>query len=190
MAKKSKKAGGKKAGKKPAKKAAKKPAKKAAKKATKKSSGAAKGPTPVRTGKGPGPAEIGAAVVESVNAGRPDKELWAKYWSPKAVSIEGYGTALAWTGLKAIQAKSDWWSSAHTIHGASADGPYLGATGFAVKFRIDAEEKATGKREVMEEIGVYTVQNGKVVHEEFMYGSRQPVAATPPSGESAMVSQL
>lgn len=174
MAKKGKKKAAKAAGKKAGRKAAKKTAKKTAKKGG--------GPTPVKTGKGAGPEEIGRAVVESFNAGRPDKELWDRWWSPKAVSVEGHGTALAWNGKKAIADKSAWWASAHTVHGASADGPYLGATGFAVKFRIDVEEKASGKREVVEEVGVYTIQNGKVVREEFMYGSRQPVAGAAAGG--------
>jgi hypothetical protein len=178
MAKKSKK----KAAPKPAKKAAKKAGKKMGKKAAKKSGGRPAGrggPMPVKMGAGSSPAEIGAAVVESINAGRPDHELWDRWWSPRAESIEGGTVALCWTGRKAIEAKNQGWSAAYTIHSASAEGPYLGASGFAVKYRIDAEEKATGKREVMEEVGVYTVQKGKVVREEFMYGSRQPVAAAP-----------
>ena len=55
------------------------------------------------------------------------------------------------------------------MHGASAEGPFVGATGFAVKFTIDLETKSTGKRETMTEVGVYTVKNGKIVQEEFMY---------------------
>jgi hypothetical protein len=185
MAKKTKKPG-KKASKAGAKKGGR-PAKKQAKasKRSAKKSGASSGPRPVGTGRGAGPAEIGKAVVESINAGRPDRELWDKWWSPKIESVEGHGMASAWRGRKAMEAKNDWWSSAHTIYGASAEGPFLGATGFAIKFRIDAEEKASGKRTIMEEVGVYTVENGKVVREEFMYGPRQavPGAAAEPERE-------
>ena len=67
----------------------------------------------------------------------------------------------------------------HTLHGASAEGPYIGATGFAVKFRVDVTENASGKRLLMEEVGVYTVENGKIVREEFMYGKTTPVAGQP-----------
>jgi hypothetical protein len=133
-------------------------------------------PTPVKTGSGPTPGEIGRALVEALNARTPDRELWARWWNKNAQSIEGEHVAQMWTGLKAIQAKSDWWNSTHIIHGASAEGPYVGATGFAVKFRMDAEDTTTGERSIMEEIGVYTVQKGKIIREEFMYGSRQPVA--------------
>jgi hypothetical protein len=33
---------------------------------------------------------------------------------------------------------------------------------------MDVETKSTGAREWMEEIGVYTVKDGKIVREEFM----------------------
>lgn len=161
--------------KKSVKKAATKGAKKSAKKSARKGGRGTAAPKPVKTGRGAGPAEIGPAVVAAFNAGKPDRELWDRHWSPRVVSVEGIGVNLAWQGRKAMEAKAEMWLGEHTIHGASAEGPYLGASGFAVKFRMDVEEKATGKREVMEEIGVYTVENGKIVREEFMYGSRHPV---------------
>jgi hypothetical protein len=34
---------------------------------------------------------------------------------------------------------------------------------------MDVEEKKTGNRRTMREVGVYTVENGKVIREEFMY---------------------
>jgi hypothetical protein len=81
--------------------------------------------------------------------------------------------------------KAAWWVSSHTLHGASAEGPYIGATGFAVKFRVDVTENASGKRLLMEEVGVYTVENGKIVREEFMGGSTQTVSA--PAGGLAPI---
>jgi hypothetical protein len=185
----------KKSGKKPARKSAKaarvakarkaaKPAKKAARK------GAGTAPKPVKTGRGSTPRQIGDAVVAHFNKGGPDKELWAQHWHPGAESVEGEGMAMAWKGRKAIAAKSDWWVANNTVHSASAEGPYVGATGFSIKFRMDVEEKASGKRTQMEEVGVYTVQNGKVIREEFMYGpsrviseGRAPTAEQPADAE-------
>jgi hypothetical protein len=166
---------------KPAKKAAKpvkKPAKKAAKKAAPKaasSMSAARPQTgPVSSGGGASPQEIGAAVVAHINAGAgSDAPLWDKYWSPDFVSIEGMG--MQWAGRKDVQAKNDEWMSKHVIHGGSAEGPYVGATGFSIKYKMDVESKEQG-RILMEEVGVYTVQNGKVVREEFMYGTVTPVS--------------
>lgn len=165
--------------KKSAKKAAK-PAKKSSTKAnTKSSKGAASlAPKPIKTGPGPSAMEIGQAVVASVNKGMGDMKLWDAFWSPAIESIEGLGAEMVWTGRKAMEAKGEQWMSTHTIHGASAEGPYVGATGFAVKFRMDVTDTTTGKRELMEEVGVYTVKNGKVIREEFMYGTG---ASLPPA---------
>jgi hypothetical protein len=160
---------------KPASKSAKKPAAKkpARKSAGKPASGGKKAasslaPKPLSTGSGASAAEIGAAVCGSVNSGQPDLPLWEKYWSPAVESIEGMG--MIWSGRPAMEAKCTEWMRTHTIHGCSAEGPYVGATGFSVKYKMDVTDTATGQRIMMEEIGVYTVKNGKVIREEFMYG--------------------
>lgn len=126
-------------------------------------------PAPVSTGPGASPLELGRDLVSKFNAGQFD-QLEGAGWSPELVSVEGYGMNQAWKGRKAVNEKNAWWAGDHTVHGASAQGPFVGSTGFAVKFRMDVETKSTGKRETMEEIGVYTVLNGKIVREEFMYG--------------------
>lgn len=139
-----------------------------AKKGGKKS---AKAPAPkaIKTGKGAGPMEVGTELVRMFNAGQ-FAEIEEKFWAPKVRSIEGHGVALAWDGRKAVRAKNNEWMSTHRIHGASAEGPFVGATGFAVKFRMDVEDTANGQRMNMNEVGVYTIKNGKIVQEEFMYG--------------------
>jgi hypothetical protein len=50
-------------------------------------------------------------------------------------------------------------------------GPWVGATGFAVRYAIDVTQKSTGQRHQMEEIAVYTVKDGKIVREEFHFGT-------------------
>lgn len=170
MAKKSKKVA-KKNTKKPA---AKKPAKKTAKKASAKASKSTE-PKLIKRGRGPDVAEIGAAVVAGVNAGKPEHALWDKYWSPKVVSVEGGEQPMMWNGRAAMEGKGEWFYGAFNVHGVSAEGPYIGGNQFSIKFRMEVEEKATGQRTRSEEIGVYTVENGKIVREEFMYGARIPV---------------
>lgn len=145
------------------KKAARKPAAKPAKKAPK----APAGPETIKTGKGPGPREVGSRLVELCNAGR-HKDVESELWSPKIVSIEGTGQA--WHGRAAVDGKNQWWTSENEVLGMSAEGPYVGATGFAVKFRIQFRQRASGQVCDMTEVGVYTVLNGKIVQEEFMYG--------------------
>ena len=158
---------------KPSMKSVKKPASKPAKKAAKaskpaKSTRSSMEPMTVKTGSGATPLEVGKDLVAMFNAGKVG-EIEAKHWSPKITSIEGVGVSMGWSGKAAVEAKNQGWMMDHVIHGASAEGPYVGATGFSVKFRMDVETKSTGERTTMEEVGVYTVQDGKIVREEFMY---------------------
>lgn len=162
----SKKSAAKKSTKTPIKKAAKKPVIKAAKKnAAPKRDPLA--PRNITTGKGPTPAEVGASLVDMFNRGLL-KEIEQIWWSPSITSIEGMGQA--WDGKRAVDGKNEWWLQTNRMIRGTAEGPYVGATGFAVKFHLEVEEITTGQLIVMDEIGVYTVKDGKIVQEEFMYG--------------------
>jgi hypothetical protein len=157
-------AGAAKAARKPAKAA--KPAKSAPKAASAKMP---KGIVPVSTGKGPSAADVGRDFVALFNARTPDQEIWNKLFAKEFTSVEGHGANVAFHGRAAVTAKCDQWLSSNTIHGCSCEGPYAGSTCFAVKIRIDKTDNSTGRREVMEEVAIYTVQDGKVVREEFCY---------------------
>ncbi len=124
-------------------------------------------PKRISTGPGKTAEDIGKQLVNDFNRGK--WEVNTDLWSPKLVSIEGGG--MAWHGMKNVEAKAAAWNADNAIRGAVAEGPYVGSTGFAVKFRMDIEDRKSLKRTIMEEIGVYTVKNGKIVQEEFMYGS-------------------
>lgn len=156
---------------KPASKAgSKKVTKKAAatKAAGKGKSKAKKQPYMTSSGKGATPAEIGKQLVSMVNSHTPEREIWGQLFHKKFESIEGDGST--WTGVKAVAKKGEEWMNQHAIHGVKVEGPFVGATGFGVRYEMDVEVKATGQRFPMTEVGVYTVKNGKVVREEFMYG--------------------
>jgi hypothetical protein len=176
MAKKAAKKTAKKAAKKTAAKAAPKGAKKAAKKsaakkpAKKGKKGNPMAPKMVKSGKGATTGELGKAVMAHVTAmSAPDTELWKQHFHPKFVSIEGTGES--WAGRKAVEAKCQAWMNSHTVHSFKATGPFVGATGFSVVYDMDVEAKdGSMPRMQMKEVGVYTVKNGKIVQEEFMYG--------------------
>ena len=126
---------------------------------------------PISTGSGASAMEIGSAVVAHLNSGaHDDTPLWDKHWSRDFASIEGMGANLAWHGRKAVFEKCQSWMNDNTVHGCRAEGPFVGSTGFSVHITMDVEEKKTGNRRTMREVAVYTVQDGKVVREEFMYG--------------------
>ena len=167
----------KKTAKKSSKSAAKaKPATKPAKKsAPKKAGGMPKDMRKVTTGGGASAGDVGRELVAMFNKGQ-FKEIEQKFWSPAVVSCEGEGVALEWVGRKAVARKNSDWVASNRIHGASAEGPYVGASGFAVKFKMDVECLTDGKRNVMEEVGVYTIRNGKIVREEFMFGGAPSAA--------------
>jgi hypothetical protein len=130
-------------------------------------------PTRVSTGQGPSPAEIAGAVAKALRGWSPgdtpvEPELWERFWHADSVeSIEGDGSM--WTGLAGLRAKNEWWESEHEIDNFTVDGPYVGATGFTLGFTMDVKNKKTGEVMPMREVGVYTVKDGKVVREEFMY---------------------
>jgi ketosteroid isomerase-like protein len=48
-------------------------------------------------------------------------------------------------------------------------GPFLGDRQFAVRYEFDTTSKETGQRNRMAEMALYTVEDGKIVREEFYY---------------------
>ncbi len=129
---------------------------------------APQGMRPVSTGSGASPMELGSKLVSLFNTGQIGE--CEKLWDRSIVSCEGMGVGLEWAGLAAVEAKNAEWNGKHTMLGGAAEGPFVGSTGFAVKFRLHVKVNETGAEMVMNEVGVYTVQNGKIVREEFMYG--------------------
>ncbi len=72
-------------------------------------------------------------------------------------------------GKEALKQKGQWWQENHEVHGGSVEGPYVNGDQFAVRFKFDITPKATGERVTMDEVGVYTVKNGKITEERFYY---------------------
>jgi ketosteroid isomerase-like protein len=95
-------------------------------------------------------------------------ELFAK----DAVSVEAGappGQERKAVGVDAIRGKSKWWRDNHVVHGAEVDGPYPHDDRFAVRFTFDVTFKPDNKRFTMNEIGLFTIKDGKIVKEEFFY---------------------
>jgi hypothetical protein len=72
-------------------------------------------------------------------------------------------------GLEAIRGKSKWWNENHTVHKAEVFGPYPHDDRFAVRFLYDVTNKPSAKRFTMDEVGLFTVVDGKITREEFFY---------------------
>ncbi len=93
-------------------------------------------------------------------------------FSDEVVSIEAGappGAQREATGLAAVKAKNDWWMANHEIHSANVTGPWPHDERFVVGFQYDVTNKPSGKRMKMDEVGLYTIMNGKIVREEFFY---------------------
>jgi ketosteroid isomerase-like protein len=72
-------------------------------------------------------------------------------------------------GLDAIVEKGrKWQESIETIHGGSVGDPVVAGDWFSVAMGIDATYKGMGRMD-MQEICVYKVRDGKIVHEQFFY---------------------
>ncbi|MBI1356488.1 MAG: nuclear transport factor 2 family protein [Acidobacteria bacterium] len=95
-----------------------------------------------------------------------------KYYSDDIVSIEAMGNEqmpARQEGIEAIKGKNQWWVENHDIHSVKVGGPLAGGDKFAVTFELDVTFKPTGQRNVMKELALYTVKDGKIAQEEFFY---------------------
>jgi ketosteroid isomerase-like protein len=101
------------------------------------------------------------------------EEVLDELFADDAVSVEAFappGTGSPESvGLAAIRAKGKWWVDNHVIHSIGVSGPYPNGNRFAVRFDLDVTNKPSGRRMQMDEIGLFTVQNGKITREEFFY---------------------
>jgi DNA-dependent RNA polymerase auxiliary subunit epsilon len=71
-------------------------------------------------------------------------------------------------GIEAVRGKVDWWLEAMETHSVKVHGPFVAHDRFVVQFDADVSDKKTKERSQLSEVGVYTVENGKIVREEFL----------------------
>ena len=115
---------------------------------------------------------LATRTVEANNAGDA-RALLDEIYAEHAVSVEAQampGASAEFSGLNAIRGKYDWWEGAHELHSSKAEGPFIhGENRFGVIYEIDVTNKESGERSQMRELGLYTIENGKIVREEFFY---------------------
>lgn len=118
--------------------------------------------------------EIGQKMVELVNQGREGEASFVRdYYADDIVSIEGQDTEEMpgrLEGIDAIQGKHQWWYDNNEVHAVEAAGPFVGhrEDQFVVHFTMDITPSG-GERNQMREVGLYTVRDGKVAQEEYLY---------------------
>ncbi|MEM9253415.1 MAG: nuclear transport factor 2 family protein [Planctomycetota bacterium] len=80
-------------------------------------------------------------------------------------------------GLGAVLNKTQWWMDNHDVHGGEVTGPFPHGNQFIVVFKYDVTPKIgpmAGQRITMQEAGLYTAKDGKIVREEFFYDMTAP----------------
>jgi ketosteroid isomerase-like protein len=95
-------------------------------------------------------------------------------YADDVVSVEALdfaGTGREMKGKEAVIAKNNWWFSANELHSVTVAGPFVSPEFFAAVHTFDVTQKESGKRILMNEVGLYTVQDGKIVREEFLYAT-------------------
>jgi ketosteroid isomerase-like protein len=93
-----------------------------------------------------------------------------RFWSDDVVSFEAQaGPRQEARGRANVHAKAEWWIANHDVHSFETFGPYVNGDQFALRFKIDVTPKASGQRTQMDEVGLYTVRDGKIVEERFFY---------------------
>ncbi len=99
-------------------------------------------------------------------------EAIEKLYSPDIVSVEAMdmpGMGQTQHGIEAVKGKTQWWFSNYEVHSNEVAGPLENGNRFIVFFKADVTQKQSGQRMTIEEAGLYTVENRKIVKEEFFY---------------------
>jgi hypothetical protein len=118
--------------------------------------------------------EVGKRLVALCKEGKYMEAMDALY-SPTIVSVEAGGPpgqSRRSEGLAACKGKGEWWMANHEVHSQEIAGPWPHDDRFIVRFTYDVTSKAgpmAGRRFTMDEAALYTVKDGKIVHEEFFY---------------------
>lgn len=114
---------------------------------------------------------VAEKLVKLCSEGKFEEATRALY-SPDIVSVEAGappGQSRETKGLDAVIKKGEWWVANHEVHSTTVEGPLVAGSHFAVTFKMDVTFKPEKRKFHMEEIAVYEVKDGKIVHEQFFY---------------------
>jgi hypothetical protein len=120
----------------------------------------------LKSGKGPSAKEIAESLVALFNAGKSD-EAESTWYHRKIESIEDDGTVF--DGWKGVLEKGKWWKENFTVLSMRATAHFTCSTGFTVVYE-GRVRMGDGPEVHVRECGVYTVEDGRIVREQFMKG--------------------
>ncbi|MCX8133805.1 MAG: nuclear transport factor 2 family protein [Roseococcus sp.] len=110
--------------------------------------------------------EVALAFTALLRAGK-GPEAGEAFWHEDVSSIEATGAPRAAHGIAAVRGKAGWWLAHHEVHALEVQGPFVNEDQFALFLRMEVSLRATGERRWIEEIGLYTVLEGRIVEERF-----------------------
>jgi hypothetical protein len=114
---------------------------------------------------------IGTQFVQMCNQGK-NFDVMNSMYAQDIVSIEADGQQTS--GKEAVIEKSKKWGAVNQIESEKVDGPFFnGPNSFAVHTVFEVTPKATGKKTRLEEVGVYTLKDDKIVREQFFYAGER-----------------
>lgn len=112
--------------------------------------------------------EIAHCFVNWRNTNEAQK-LRAELYSPDIESIEEWNTSEIGRviGMEGLKKKGQSLSQQFEVHNIKASDAVVADNWFSVKFEIDTTDKKSGKRSILSEIGVYKVEDGKIIKEYY-----------------------
>lgn len=111
--------------------------------------------------------ELATIFAERCKAGKYDEA--EEFWADDVVSIEAMpGEHQHLQGREAIKRKHAWWKENFTEHASVCNGPFVNGDHFALTFDMDVTGP-DGQRQQMSEVALYTVRDGRIVEERFLY---------------------
>ncbi|MBL8210927.1 MAG: nuclear transport factor 2 family protein [Bryobacterales bacterium] len=118
-------------------------------------------------------AELAAAFTALCQEGR-FLEAVDRFYADTVVSVEAadfLGKGREMHGKATVRTKNVQWLADNEVHEATVSGPFVSPERFALVIGFDWTRRETGERVRMQEVAVYTVENGQVTREEFLYGA-------------------
>lgn len=115
--------------------------------------------------------DIAKKYVELVSAHK-NQEVIETLFSKDIVSVEAGappGKSAESRGVHAVMEKGAQWMKDHEIHSAKVEGPWPHGNKFVVRFTYDVTNKPSGQRLTLDEAALFTIENDKIVREEFFY---------------------
>lgn len=115
--------------------------------------------------------EVANTLVALCREGRYNEAMRTLY-AANAVHVELYsfnGKPTRTEGLEALMASAKEWDETFEMHGSEISEPLLAPGCFAIRTKCDTTHKPSGKRMPMEELCVYTVEDGKITQVNFFY---------------------